>query len=57
MYVKLIEQFPNDGVPELPVLKEGLFTIYSTLLEQLYIFFEVFFFFFFFFFFCAIFFI
>ena len=40
LYVRLLEKFPNSGLPELPVLKEGVFTVYDSLLEQLFTFFE-----------------
>ena len=39
--MRLLEHFPHHGLPELPVLKESLFSVYATLLEQLHSFFEI----------------
>jgi len=38
--VRLRERFPNKRVPALPVIKEGLFTAYGSLLTQLHTYFE-----------------
>lgn len=35
LYVRLIEQFPESGIPEFPIVKENLLTNYTKLAEDL----------------------